>query len=125
MARNAQKEALIARLEDSRRHLGSELGSLREKLDVPRRVRTHIAKNPLLWFGGSAGAGLVASRLLRFPRRKKDAKKKSLIAMLVPLVFSLSKPWIRKVATREIQRRFGGAAAHDTRTRFPLSKPRS
>ena len=126
MARESEKEALIRRLEASRQQLGVHVAAVRHKLDVPRRVREHVARKPLLWFGGSLGVGLVASRLLRRPRKKTKAKAAGLMGILLPTLVAVLKPLLKHVVTSELQRRLMANAHPEStppETRFPLSKP--
>lgn len=121
MARDPETQALIDRIEASRRHLGHEVASLREKLDVPKQLKLRIARKPWLWFGGSAAAGLLVTLLLRRPRRSKK-RKSTLLRLMMPAVLALLKPWLKSLATREIQRRFlPEAASPEKRTQFPVS----
>lgn len=121
MARNSETQALIDRIEASRRHLGDEVLVLREKFDVPKQLRRRIAQKPWLWFGGSAAAGLLATLVLRRPRRSKK-RKSALLRLLMPAVLAILKPWLKSLATREIQRRFlPESASPEKRTQFPVS----
>lgn len=124
----AEIAALTARIAASRVHLENHLGALREKLDLPKRLKEKVQStffaNPLAWFGGSLGAGFFASRLLRRP--KKAAKKTGWFAVVASTVFALLKPTIQSLVVKELQRRFvtppvGSPPARETR--FTLPKP--
>lgn len=121
---NAEAAALIERLERSRARLGGHLVDLRHALDVPARVKHSIRTKPFAWFGGSLGIGLVASRLLRRPR--KPAPRRGFGALIAAAALALLKPFLRSVITSELQRRFIRHSFPPTatpETRFPLSKP--
>jgi hypothetical protein len=123
MARPSETEALIARLEASRQRLGGEITALRSKLDLPARIRRQFGRRPWLWFGASAGLGLVASRMLRRRRRGKK-RRRGLVRLLMPLFMGFLKPWLRSLLMRELRQRFLDPPASPERgTRFPLSKP--
>ncbi len=122
--KNAEAAALIERIERSRGQLGGHLVDLRRTLDVPARVKQSILRKPLAWFGGSLGIGLLASRLLRRPR--KSAPRPGWLGLLLTGAVALFKPIVKGVITSELQRRFirhpeGQSLALETR--LPLSKP--
>ena len=124
----AEIAALISRIEASRVHLGGHVVGLREKLDLPKRLkdkaRATFSANPLAWFGGSLGAGFFASRLFRRP--KKTVKKTGWFAVIASTVFALLKPTIQNLVVRELQRRFvmpQAGAPTMRETRFTLPKP--
>lgn len=124
-----QAEALIARLEASRRDAGRELGELRRKLDVPARLRSSLASRPGVWMGGSLGAGFALSRVLKslLRRPKKAAPSTGWMALLLGTLVAAAKPLLRDLALREVRRRFLPSSAplppSRRETRFPLSKP--
>lgn len=121
MARDSETQALIDRIEASRRHLGPEIIGLREKLDVPKQLKRKIRQKPWLWFGGSAAAGLLVTLVLRRPRRAKK-RKSPLLQLLMPAALAILKPWLKSLAIREVQRRFmPETASPEKRTQFPVS----
>lgn len=121
MARESETQALIERIEASRRNLGHEVIGLREKLDVPKQLKRKIRQKPWLWFGGSAAAGLLVTLVLRRPRRVKK-RKSPLLQLLMPAALAILKPWLKSLATREVQRRFmPETASPEKRTQFPVS----
>lgn len=123
MARDSETQALIDRIEASRVRAGAGITGLKEKLDVPARLKREIARKPWLWFGGSAAAGLAVTFLLRRPRREKKRKSR-LLKLLMPALVAVLKPYLKSLATREIQRRFlPEPPSSETRTQFPVSKP--
>ena len=116
---SAEVEALIRRLEASRDGLGGHIVELRHKLDVPARIKGAVMGKPWLWFGGSLGAGLVASRLFRRPRKTK--KKGKLFGLLFTTAITFLKPTLTRVITSELQRRFMDHA-DSKQARLPLPK---
>ena len=67
-SRRDQKQALVDRLEQSRRQLGRDVGALAQSVDVPSRLRKSIAQHPLKLAAGATLAGLAGASLLRRPR---------------------------------------------------------
>lgn len=128
MARNTQApevERLIARLEQSREQVRRHADGLRECLDVPGRLRKSLRSHPVAWFGGSLGAGMIASRLLRRPRARKA--RRGWFGPLLGAAFTLSRPLLQQMITSEVQRRFHGrdpaAAGSGRRLAGPASRP--
>ena len=102
-------EILIARIAASRGAVARDIAHLRRRLDVPSRVKESILSKPLAWLGGSLGAGLLTSLILK--RRRRPAKteavvKKSLWTVLVGGAFTLARPALQSWALREFQSRF-------------------
>jgi hypothetical protein len=103
-----QTDALSARLAASRASLGSELATLRRTLDLPARVKDSVLSKPLVWFGGSLGAGLLASMLLKRPRPVVQESKpsRSLWKLALGGAFALARPTLQTWAMREFGKRF-------------------
>ncbi|MBB5351151.1 hypothetical protein HNR46_001385 [Haloferula luteola] len=110
MAANSQRireiEALIGRIEASRRSAGAEISSLRAKLDAPRRAKKHLlqftSKNPIPVFGGMLGAGFLLSR---FRRRPKPAKRKrGVLGFILGAIFAALKPTLMRILTAELRK---------------------
>ena len=104
-----QAEALIARLAASRRAVGHDLAVLRHRLDVPARIKESVMSKPLAWFGGSLGAGLVASSMLKGrksrPKREKVVRR-SLWSLALGGAFTLVRPALQTWAMNELRKRF-------------------
>ncbi len=106
---SGKAQALIARLEASRSVLSVEAARMRHRLDVPARVKESILARPLSWFGGSLGAGFVASLLFR-GRRRRDRKgrekpRRGLLGLLAGGAFTLAQPLIREWALQALKNR--------------------
>jgi len=104
-----QTEALIARLSASRANLGRDVAILRHRLDVPARVKESVMSKPLAWFGGSLGAGLVASFLLKgrkSPPKQEQVVRRSLWSLALGGLFTLARPALQTWATNELRKRF-------------------
>jgi hypothetical protein len=102
-------ETLIARIAASRGAVARDIAHLRRQLDVPTRVKESILSKPLAWLGGSLGAGLLTSVILK--RRRRPAKteavvKKSLWTVVLGGAFALARPALQSWALREFQSRF-------------------
>ena len=127
-------EALLRRIEASRKLLGDDIAELKEKVNIPKQIKRKIGgsvmDHPMGWFGGAAGAGFLASRLFK-RRGPKGAQKKNRRLAIFSILLTLLRPLIEKVITSELQRRFKDhpmVRQFLDQERFPLSKsahPRS
>jgi len=109
MASESEKQALIARLAASRADLGRDVAIVRHRLDVPARVKQSVMSKPLAWFGGSLGAGLVASFLLKgrkSPPKQEKVVRRSLWSLALGGLFTLARPALQTWATNELRKRF-------------------
>jgi hypothetical protein len=102
-----QTEALIARIAASRVALAADLAEVRRRLDVPARVKDSILSMPLAWFGGSLGAGFLASALLKKKHVPPTEKaKRGFLAVLIGGLFTLVRPALQNWALQEARKRF-------------------
>lgn len=121
-------EILTARLAASRESLGHHAASLREKLDLPARMRRtaldSVRSHPLALFGGTLGVGFIASRLFRRPKPAK-APRSGLTSVLITTAIAILKPAIIRFITDELKRRYmpgQPTPRENAETRFPLPK---
>jgi len=89
----------------SRRVLSAETHALRQKLDVPRRVRDSLRESPLKWLVGSMASGLVTSSLFRRKKKKEEIphKRRGLTLTLLGLGFSALQPIARIWLTNQLK----------------------
>lgn len=85
---------LIRQSEISRAYLGSEAVALRQRLDVPARIRGSLKEHPTGWLFGSVASGLAASLLFR---RKPAAPKKprGIPGVLLGLTLTAARPLVK------------------------------
>jgi hypothetical protein len=75
----------------SRSMLGDEAERLRQRLDVPARLRDSLKHHPSSWMFGSLAAGLAAS--LAFRRKPRvDRKRKGFPSVLLGLTLTAARP---------------------------------
>ena len=117
MARLAQNqdeiEALSLRLDAARNDLGLAAITLRQRLDIPKRISGSVRQHPTRWFGASLAAGLLASLGLR--RRRKRPRRvaatrnrqnsRRLLAGAASVLFTILRPMIQKWLLQLLQRR--------------------
>ena len=69
MADESHKQTLITELESARTHIGGYVTALRHDLNVGARLKSGVARNPVIWFGGAAVMGLLLARILTSRRK--------------------------------------------------------
>lgn len=92
---NQEIERLIRLSESSRSSLEFEAAALRQRLDVPARVRSSLKSHPTGWLVGSLASGLAAS--LVFGRRQAvvEKKRRSLPLTLLELSLTAARPFAK------------------------------
>lgn len=98
LSKDQQIERLIGQARSARSFLGSEAITLRQKLDIPARLRSSLKSHPTGWLFGSAASGLAASLLFR--RKPAPAAKQErgmpfkILALILTLVRPMAKLWL-------------------------------
>jgi hypothetical protein len=99
MARYPQNSPEIQRLiglgEASRAHLSRDVAILRQRLDVPTRLRHSITEHPAKWLGGSLAAGTAAVLLFRRKPPQVQKKHRGLRAIVFSLAITTIRPIIK------------------------------
>jgi hypothetical protein len=117
MDRKFQQQQEIQRLillgATARSCLQGEAVALRERLDVPARVRSSLKHHPTGWLLGSLGAGLAASLLLTRRRSAPAAEKKrrGLPAVLLGLSLTALRPFAKVWLTDQVKHYLAGPRA--------------
>mgnify|MGYP003576360052 CR=1 FL=1 len=103
-----QTEALIARIAASRVALAADLADVRRRLVVPSRGEGSNLSKPLAWFGGSLGAGFVASALFKRKKHVPTAEKakRGFLGVVIGGLFTLLRPALQNWAMQEARKRF-------------------
>ena len=107
MDRKFRKSPEIDRLlrlsESARDCLEHEVISLKQRLDVPTRIRESLKNHPAGWLMGSIASGLTASMVFR---RKPAPEKKShrgLPLTLLGITFSAVRPLAKAWLTNQVK----------------------
>ena len=109
MAKSTQKSLelaeLILRSDVARFQIGQAHHKLKQKLDIPLRIRDSLKSSPLKWLGGSLGVGFMGSFLFRSKRRQQpqysiEKKHGGWFTLLLLISFSLAKPALEIYATK-------------------------
>lgn len=101
LSKTEQKERLIRLSAASRSCLEGEAALLKQKLDVPARVRSSLKTHPTGWLLGSLAAGLAASLVFRRKRvvvekveKKRHSFPLTLLGLTLTAVRPLAKVWL-------------------------------
>ena len=108
MAKSTQKSLelaeLILRSDVARFQIGQAHHKLKQKLDIPLRIRDSLKSSPLKWLGGSLGVGFMGSFLFKSKRRQPkysiEKKHGGWFTRLLLISFSLAKPALEIYATK-------------------------
>ena len=124
MANESRKQTLIDELQSARTQIACYATALRHDLNVTARLKSGVARNPVVWFGGAAVIGLLFSRILSSRRtvvlkgpavgkeQVEKAGKAAFALTVLKLAFDFAKPalvnWVR---TQVTERRAARSAA--------------
>jgi hypothetical protein len=119
---NQQEIQRLIRASDSARHtLQSEATLLRQKLDVPARLRASLKSSPTGWLMGSLASGFGLSLLFRRQAPPQEKKKRSLPITLLGLTLTAARPlakiWLADQAKNYLSNRLGPTTPASQRTR--------
>lgn len=87
-----QIQQLIRTGENARAVLGADIRTLKQKLDVPNRLRDSLRTHPTGWLGGSLVAGMAGSLLFRRKAKREKIKRKGVYGLLLSLLFTAIRP---------------------------------
>ena len=94
-AEKSEVERLIQLSAAARSHLTHDLIVLREKLDVPARIRHSLHNKPGLWLTGSIISGLATSMLFRRKKSSHPEKSRGITGTLLGLTLTAARPMLK------------------------------
>lgn len=94
-AEKSEVERLIQLSAAARSRLTHDAIALREKLDVPARIRHSLHDKPGLWLTGSIVSGLAASMLFRRKKSAHTEKSRGLVGTLLGLTLTTARPLLK------------------------------
>lgn len=115
----AEIERLIRLSESARVCLASEADRIKERFDIPARIRGSLGAHPATWLFGSLASGLVASLFLR--RRRKPAaetKRRGVAGMLLGLTLTAARPLAKVWLSNQL-----GRLLRQTSVNQPAARP--
>jgi hypothetical protein len=119
-------ERLIRLSENARVCLETEAARIKQRFDIPARIRHSLSEHPTSWLFGSLASGLVASMFFSH-RRKPTAKtnKRSMAGTLLGLTLTAARPlakiWLSDQAGRLLRQHSANPPAANPlpKNRFP------
>jgi hypothetical protein len=119
----AEIERLIRLSDSARACLGSEAVRIKQRFDIPARIRGSLSAHPTSWLFGSLASGLAASLLFSRRRSKPAAKtnRRGVAGMLLGLTLTAARPLAKVWLTNQAGRWLQQAAANPPAAR-PLPK---
>jgi hypothetical protein len=125
LPKDQEIERLIRLGEAARACLEHEAVSLKQRLDVPARIRSSLKEHPAGWLLGSLASGLAASLLLRLkPRRPEEKKHRGLPLTLLDLTLTAIRPMAKVWLTDQVKNYLTGqsrASSQTSRSHLPKS----
>ncbi len=104
--KNQELQRLVTLSAAARSCLGNEAASLKQRLDVPSRVRNSLKQNPTGWLLGSLGSGLAASLVFRRKPALSERKSRSLPSALLGLTLTAVRPLAKVWLTDQVKNYF-------------------
>jgi hypothetical protein len=119
-------ERLIRLSEAARSCLEKEAFILKQRLDVPTRIRSSLKSHPAGWLAGSLASGLAASLLFRHRPTKSappEKKPRSLPLSLLGLTLTAARPLAKVWLTGQLKSYLTGQSATSPAKHHPPSSP--
>jgi hypothetical protein len=125
MDRKLPKDQEIQRLirlgEAARSCLEQEAVLLKQRLDVPSRIRGSLKQHPAGWLFGSLASGLAASLLLRLKPRPQEKKRRGLPLTLLGLTLTAVRPIAKVLLTDQLKNYLTGQSRASSEPNRPYS----
>ena len=109
-------ERLILLSDSARSILEEEVISLKQKLDVPARLRSSLKTHPTGWLMGSLASGLAASMIFGRKQIVAEKKRRSLPLALLGLSLTAVRPLAKVWLTNQVKNYLIGAS-NDSRVK--------
>jgi hypothetical protein len=106
ISKNQELQRLISLSAAARRCLGNEAAALKQRLDVPSRVRNSLKQNPTGWLLGSLGSGLAASMVFSRKPAPSERKSRSLPSAVLGLTLTAIRPLAKVWLTDQVKNYF-------------------
>ena len=120
-SKHQEIERLIRLSDDSRSLLVNHAMAIRQRLDVPTRLRHSVKENPGQWLFGGLASGIATSFLFRRKASSvKKVKNRSLPLALLGITFAAVRPLLQVWLTSQAKNYITGKPIE-----FPRISPRS
>lgn len=124
LSEKTEIERLIRLSESARASLEIEAERIKQRFDIPARIRGSLSAHPTSWLFGSLASGLAASVL--FSRRGKTVVKprqRGIAGMLLGLTLTTARPLAKAWFSNQVEKWLRHASANPPTAR-PLPKTR-
>ena len=121
LPKDQQIEQLIRQGRNSRTFLENEAVALRQKLDVPARLRSSLKSHPTGWLFGSAASGLAASLLFRRKPAPAARQDRGIPFKILGLILTLVRPMAKLWLTGQVKNYLTASTQHPASSR-PLGE---
>jgi hypothetical protein len=121
LPQNPEIERLIRLSQTSRTYFETEAVLLRQRLDIPSRIRGSLNEHPSAWLFGSIASGLVASTIFR-RRPALQKKRRGFSGALIGLTLTAARPLAKVWLTGELKHLAAGSFENHA---VPLRSPNS
>lgn len=122
LQQNQEIERLIQAAQAARSYLEVEAVSLKQRLDVPSRIRGSLKSHPTGWLVGSAVSGLAASLIFRRRPVVTEKKPRSFPLAVLGLAFAAARPFAKIWVTDQLKAYLAGYASKPP-TRYAPPSP--
>ncbi len=92
LSKQQEIERLVRLASSARSSLENEAITLKQRLDVPSRIKTSLRTNPAGWLFGSAASGLAASLFLRRKPARPEKPARGMALSLGGLILTVLQP---------------------------------
>ena len=123
LPKNQEIQRLIRLGAAARSCLGDEVVLLKQRLDVPARIRGSLKDHPAGWVLGSLASGLAASLLFRLKPRAVEKKHRGLALTLLGLALTAIRPMAKVWLTDQVKNYLAGQSRASTAKASPSSLP--
>lgn len=123
LPKNQEIQRLIRLGAAARSCLGDEVVLLKQRLDVPARIRGSLKDHPAGWVLGSLASGLAASLLFRLKPRAVEKKHRGLALTLLGLTLTAIRPMAKVWLTDQVKNYLAGQSRTSTAKASPSSLP--
>ncbi|MES2660886.1 MAG: hypothetical protein V4689_19830 [Verrucomicrobiota bacterium] len=113
---------MIRQAGDARSFLENEAIALRQRLDVPARIRSSLKVHPTGWLLGSAASGLAASWFFRRKPARTEKKSSRLPFSMLGLILTVARPLAKVWLSGQVKDYLAGTQRNKAFIR-PASEP--
>ena len=113
LSEKAQIERLIQLSANSRARLESEAIRIKQRFDIPAKIRGSLNEHPTSWLLGSLASGLVGSLLIsRRPKTSSKPQRRGMIGVMLGLAVTAARPMAKVWVSNQFAKWLRHASTH-------------